>query len=133
VAEGAYQAGIHCYNSYNTACHAVGVLAYSVRQTSDGGCVLAGATNLKTSYGAPMVPWLAKTDTSGNLLWQHVYYQAYPSTGATLSQYFASSDLTLSGCHLALGFTTNPDDSIGELFSPSTTQSTSSSSTPGQC
>jgi hypothetical protein len=171
----AYHAGVHCFNSYNTACHAIGPIAYSLRQTSDGGYALAGATNLKTSYGAPMVPWLAKTDASGNLLWQHVYYQ-----GGTLSQYFASSDLTSSGGHLALGFTSNPTDFIGELFavktdsaglvgscsqvqpatplttidpglttiapalpvqttsavqdnSPSTTQPTSVSSTPGQC
>jgi hypothetical protein len=58
-----------------------------------------------------MVPWLAKTDASGNLLWQHVYYQ-----GGTLSQYFVSSDLTSSGGHLALGFTSNPTDFSGELF-----------------
>jgi hypothetical protein len=111
----AYHGGVHCFNSYNTACHAIGPLAYSVRQTSDGGYALAGATNLKTSYGAPMVPWLAKTDANGNLLWQHAYYQ-----GGTLSQYFASSDVTSSGDHLALGFTSNPTDFIGELFAVKT-------------
>jgi hypothetical protein len=55
----------------------------------------------------PQVPWLAKVDAGGNLLWQHFYYQTCP-TGSTLSQYFASSDLTSAGGYLGLGFTENP-------------------------
>ena len=64
----------------------------------------------------PLVPSLTKTDASGNLLWQHFYYETYPSTGRTLSQYFASSALTSDGGHLAVGFTENPSDFAGELF-----------------
>ena len=117
----AYHAGVHCFsNGFNTTCHAIGALAYSVRQASDGGYVMAGATNLKFTDSSPMVPWLAKTDPSGNLLWQHAYYQVYPTTGRTISQYFASSDLTSSGESLALGFTENATDFTGELLAVKT-------------
>jgi hypothetical protein len=176
-----YSGGVHCFsNGFNTTCHAIGALAYSVHQTSDGGYSMAGLTNLKEPDSSPQVPWLAKTDASGNLLWQHAYYNTYPTTGRPVSQYFASSDLTTSGGYLALGFTENPTDLAGELLavktdsaglvgacsqvrpatplntldpglatialglpvqapiaaqdnSPSTTQPTSVSSTPGQC
>jgi hypothetical protein len=117
----AYSGGVHCFfNGFNTTCHAIGALAYSVRQTSDGGYLMAGLTNLKEPDGVPQVPWLAKTDASGNLLWQHAYYQTYPATGRTLSQYFASSDLTSSGGYLALGFTESPTDFVGELLAVKT-------------
>ncbi len=57
-----------------------------------------------------------KPYSAGNLLWQHFYYETYPSTGRTLSQYFASSAVTSDGGHLAVGFTENPSDFAGELF-----------------
>jgi hypothetical protein len=66
-----------------------------------------------------MVPWLAKTDAAGNLLWQHAYYRLYP-TGRPITQYFADSDLASSGGHIALGFTEDPTDFIGELFAVKT-------------
>lgn len=56
-----------------------------------------------------MVPSLAKTDASGNLVWQYFYYDYS-------SQYFASSDVASNG-YLALGFTQNRTDFKGELFS----------------
>jgi hypothetical protein len=115
----AYHAGVHCFTGYNTQCSAIGPIAYSVRQAADGGFVMGGATNLKVSYGAPMVPWLAKADAAGNLPWQHTHYRSYPS-GAPSSQYFASSDLASNGGHLALGFSVDPTDSIGELFAVKT-------------
>ena len=61
---------------------------------------------------------LAKVDSNGNLLWQHLYYLTHPTTGRPLSQYFASSTLARDGGFLALGFTgvTNPFDLVGELF-----------------
>jgi len=31
-----------------------------------------------------LVPWLAKTDASGNLLWQHFYYQSSAEYGTPL-------------------------------------------------
>jgi len=91
-------------------------IAYSVQQRSDGGYSVAGAGHLKFPSGAPLVPWLAKTDPSGNLVWQYSYYQSYPTTGSPISQYFASSTLTSDGGYLSLGFTENPVDGKGELF-----------------
>lgn len=96
-------------------CHPIGGLAYSVHQTSDGGYSLAGAGDLTGGDSVAQVPWLAKVDASGNLLWQHFYYQ--PST----TQYFSSSDL--SGGFLALGFTVNPIEYLGELFAVKTDSS----------
>jgi hypothetical protein len=88
---------------------AIGGIAYSVHQTSDGGYVLAGAGDAVSGGGLSMAPWLAKTDAGGNLVWQHFYY------GSGSSQYFASSDLATDGI-LALGFTVDPTDYKGELF-----------------
>jgi hypothetical protein len=117
----AYSGGVYCFfNGYNTTCSAIGGVAYSVHQSSDGGYVLAGDGNLKLTDNVPQVPWLAKTDASGNLLWQHFYYQVHPTTGRPLSQYFPSSDLTSSGGYLALGFTSNPTDLREELFAVKT-------------
>lgn len=116
----AYSSGVACSSFIGTTCSAIGPIAYSVQQTSDGGYALGGAGILKQASSLPLVPWLARTDANGNLLWQHFYYQEYPSTGAPASQYFASSDLTSSGGHLAVGFTTNPSDSVGELLAVKT-------------
>jgi hypothetical protein len=117
----AYSGGLYCFfNGYNETCTTLSGVAYSARQTSDGGYVLAGDGKLKLNDSTPLVPWLAKVDASGNLLWQHFYYQAHPRTGRPLSQYFASSDLTSSGGYVALGFTQNPTDLAGELFAVNT-------------
>jgi len=46
-------------------------IAYSLIQTSDGGYALAGET---TSFGADIPNfWLVKTDSSGNMEWNHAY------------------------------------------------------------
>jgi hypothetical protein len=112
---------VYCfYNGYWYQCYAIGGLAYSVHQTPDGGYVLSGAGDLKLIDSVPQVPWLAKVDATGNLLWQHFYYRSHPTTGRPLSQYFASSDLTSSGGYLALGITTNPTDFESELFAVKT-------------
>jgi hypothetical protein len=84
---------------------------YSVHQTADGGYVLAGDGDLES-----IVPWLAKVDSSGNLLWQHFYYQVNQSTGRPLSEYFASSTLTPDGGTLSLGWTENYSTLKGELY-----------------
>jgi hypothetical protein len=115
----AYSGGVHCFfNGFNTTCAAIGADIYSVHQTADGGYSLAGSANLKEPDGAPLEPWLAKVDASGNLLWQHLYYLTHPTTGRPLSQYFASATPTRDGGILALGFTgsTNPRDLVGELL-----------------
>jgi hypothetical protein len=113
----AYSGGIHCFfNGYWTQCYAVGGLAYSLHQTPDGGFALGGAGHVKFNDSLPMVPWLAKTDASGNLVWQHDYYDTNPASGRTLSQYLASSSPTSDGGYVALGFTENAVDLKGELF-----------------
>src|SRR5215471_2662118 len=99
----AYSGGVDCYpNGYNTTCIGGGV--YSLHQTSDGGYLLAGDAS-PGQYGG-LVPWLAKVDGSGALVWQQADYQVYTPTGAPLSEYFASSALTAIG-PVALGSTEN--------------------------
>jgi hypothetical protein len=112
----AYSAGLHCSMSIGTRCDGIGGLAHSVHEVADGGYVFAGAGHLKLGYGAQLVPSLTKTDANGNFLWQRFYYETYPSTGAPISQYFASSSVTSNGGLLAVGFTQNPVDFKGELF-----------------
>jgi hypothetical protein len=113
----AYSGGIHCFfNGYWTQCYAIGGLAYSVHQTSDGGFALGGAGHVRFADSLPMVPWLAKTDASGNLVWQYGYYETNPASGRTLSQYFASSSPARDGGYLAVGFTENAVDLKGELL-----------------
>jgi len=113
----AYSAGVHCFFGFiGRQCVAIGGLGYSVQQTSDGGYAFAGAGHLKFTDSVPLVPSLTKTDASGNLVWQRFYYEVNPSTGRTLSQYFASSALAGDGGHLAVGFTENASDLAGELF-----------------
>jgi len=112
----AYSGGVYCYfDGYSTRCTAIGGLAYSVHQVSDSGYVVAGAGHVKLLDSVPMVPWLAKTDASGNLVWQHFYYET-SSAGRTISQYFASSTVTSDGGYLSIGFTENPFDFAGELL-----------------
>jgi len=101
----AYSGGVVCHYF---GCSAIGGLAYSVNQTADGGYSVAGAGDEVGGHGKSMVPWLAKTDASGNLMWQYFY--------GSLSQYFASSTLMSDGGYLALGFAENPVDLKGELL-----------------
>ena len=117
----AYNGGIYCYfNGYNTTCVIITALPYSVHQTADGGYVLAGLGQLELLDSVPQVPWMAKVDSEGNLLWQYFYYDVY-STGRPISQYFASSTPTNDGGFMALGFTEKNDPtSIGQLYAVKT-------------
>jgi hypothetical protein len=117
----AYNGGIYCYfNGYNTTCTIITALPYSVHQTADGGYVLAGLGQLELLDSVPQVPWLAKVDSEGNLLWQYFYYDL-STAGRTISQYFASSTPTNDGGFMALGFTEKNDPtSIGELYAVKT-------------
>ena len=117
----AYNGGIYCYfNGYNTTCVLITALPYSVHPTADGGYVLAGLGQLELLDSVPQVPWLAKIDSVGNLLWQYFYYDVY-STGRPISQYFASSTPTNDGGFMALGFTEKNDITfIGELYAVKT-------------
>jgi len=119
-----YNGGIYCYfNGYNQTCTIITALAYSVHQTADGGYVLAGLGQLELLDSVPQVPWLAKFDSGGNLLWQYFYYDV-SSTGRPISQYFASSTPTNDGGFMALGFTEKNDPTtIGELYAVKTDSS----------
>jgi hypothetical protein len=99
--------------SYGYGCIGGGV--YSLHQTADSGYLLAGDSNVELGAEAPLVPWLAKIDGSGAVVWQANVYQSLPSTGAPLSQYFASSALTATG-PLAIGSTENYANGRTELL-----------------
>jgi len=118
----AYNGGIYCYfNGYDTTCVLITALPYSVHQTADGGYVLAGLGQLELLDSVPQVPWLAKVDSGGNLLWQYFYYDTYPTTVRPISQYFASSTPTNDGGFMALGFTEKNDPTgTGQLYAVKT-------------
>src|SRR5205823_3320015 len=110
----AYSGGVHCYsNGYNTTCYNVGGAVYSLHQSADGGYVFAGDSNRLEFNG--LVPWLAKVDGSGALLWQEDDYQVNASTGLPFSEYFGSSALTPVG-PLAIGYTENYSNGRSELL-----------------
>jgi hypothetical protein len=83
----------------------LGVVIYSVHQTSDGGFFLAGDGEDKLQEGGRLVPWIGKVDASGNLLWEQFYYQIYAPTGRALSEYFAGADVAEDGGFIAAGYT----------------------------
>ena len=116
-----YNGGVFCYfNGYNETCTIITALPYSMRETADGGYVFAGLGILELLDSVPQVPWLAKLDSGGNLLWQYFYYDLY-STGRPISQYFASSTAANDGGFMAVGFTERNDSSlIGELYAVKT-------------
>jgi hypothetical protein len=121
---GANSGGVYCYdNGYSETCTDIGAVIYSVHQTSDGGYVLAGDGDLELQDSVPLVPWLAEVDASGNLLWQHFYYQVNQATGRPLSEYFASSSPTSNGATVALGWTENYSTLKGELYGVKTDSS----------
>jgi hypothetical protein len=112
----AYTGGFSCFdNGYSETCTSVGGMVYSLHQTGDGGFVLAGDANLELRDEEPIVPWLAKVDGGGGLVWQQQDYQVNPSTGRPLSEYFASSTLTPEG-PLAVGWTEDYANGLGELL-----------------
>src|SRR5262249_25316489 len=79
-------------------------------QTSDGGYILAGDAD-----SPQLVPWLAKVDGNGELVWQDANYQVNPEYGTPLSEYFATSALTPIG-PLAIGSTENNSGGLTELL-----------------
>jgi hypothetical protein len=116
--QNAYSGGVNCYfNGYSETCTDIGAVIYAAHPTSDGGYVLAGDGD---PLSGGIVPWLAKVDSSGNLLWQHFYYQTYQPTGRPLSEYFASSSVTPDGGTLSLGWTENYAAQKGELYAVKT-------------
>ena len=113
----AYSGGVYCFfNGFSETCTDVGGFAYSLHQTSDGGYLLAGDSNLEMSDGAPIEAWQAKVDAGGTLVWQHLYYQTYASTGRPLGEFFSASALAPGGGSVAVGPTLNYPAQKDELF-----------------
>jgi hypothetical protein len=103
----AYSGGVSCgYQS----CSTLSGIVYSLHQGADGGYLLAGAAD-----DPQLVPWLAKVDGSGTLVWQESDYQVNTSTGRPLSEYFASSAVTPVGL-FAMGSTENYSNGLNELL-----------------
>jgi hypothetical protein len=117
----ALSGGLYCFfNGFSETCVNLAATVISARQTADGGYVLSGDENLVMSDGAPIEPWIAKVDASGNLLWQHLYYQTNPATGRPLSEYFASTAVASDGGFFSVGFTENLNNGLGEMLGVST-------------
>jgi len=80
-------------------------VAWEIRQTPDGGYVVAGNSGYQTEYGA----WIAKLDPAGDVEWQKVF-------GGT-SQYdlsvFESVQPTADGGYVATGWSTARFDAQG--------------------
>ena len=113
----AYSSGVYCFfNGFNETCTAVGGFAYSVHQVTGGGYVLAGDSNLELSDGAPIEPWLAAVDNTGNLVWQHLYYEVNKATNRPLGENFASSAVPKGGGIEAAGFTENANSTRAEIL-----------------
>ena len=106
--------GVNCYfNGYSESCYNVGGGVYFLHQLTDGGYVLAGDSNTLQFNG--LVPWLAKVDGRGALVWQENDYQVNASTGLPLSEYFGPSALTPAG-PVAIGSTENYSNGKLELL-----------------
>jgi len=116
----AYNGGVYCFdNGYSETCTSIGGVAYTLRQTADGGFLLAGASPIELLDEVPEVPWLAKADGNGSLVWQESDYEANPTTQRPLSQYFSSAAITPAG-YLAAGATETASTGLGELFAVQT-------------
>src|SRR5262249_20282014 len=69
-----------------------------------------------------IVPWLAQTDASGNLLWQHFYYQT-STAGRPLSEDFQATAAAPGGGFLAIGPTLNYSTQKNQLYAVHTDSS----------
>jgi hypothetical protein len=120
----AYSGGVYCFsNGFSETCANIGATGQCLHQTTDGGYVLAGDSHLELAGEAPIEPWLAKVDTSGNLVWQHLYYQTYAPTGAPLGEDFQGSAPAPDGGFLATGPTLNYNTQKDELYAVKTDSS----------
>lgn len=109
----AYSGGVYCLDT--ETCTTINGVVNSLHQTADGGFILAGDADLIQAGEPSPVPWLAKVDGSGAVLWQEQDYEALASSGGALSEDFASSALNSVG-PLAVGRTENYSNGLGELL-----------------
>jgi hypothetical protein len=79
--------------------------ASSVRQTSDGGYVLAGTIALIVDGAPEQASWLAKTTSTGAVSWQHDYYKINAATGLPYPSSFYDVAQTSDGGFVAAGYT----------------------------
>lgn len=63
--------------------------AYSVKQTRNGGYIMAGKFNLSSAYPPLQEAYLIRTDSRGNVLWRKGYF---PSQNATANSICETSD-----------------------------------------
>jgi hypothetical protein len=116
----AYNGGVYCFdNGYSETCTSIGGVAYGLRQTADGGFLLAGESPIELLDEVPAVPWLAKADGNGSLVWQESDYEVNPATQRPLSQYFSAAAITPAG-YLAAGATETPSTGLGQLLAVQT-------------
>jgi hypothetical protein len=103
-----YDAGRTCYYDFNGnyTCSDFGTSSYGVRQTADGGYVLAGAVQIiDPSDGLLVQPaWLLKADASGNVQWEHDYYAVWAPTGHVLGSDFYGVVQAGDGSFIAVGY-----------------------------
>ena len=80
-------------------------VAWDIRQTTDGGYVVAGGSGAQTAYGA----WVAKLDPAGNVEWQ----QVFGGTSHLDLANFESVRQTADGGYVAAGWNTAGYDESG--------------------
>jgi hypothetical protein len=81
---------------------------FSVRETSDGGFIIAGG-NGSGSGGSTIDGWLLKTDAGGNYQWDLVL-------GGSGYDRFNSARQTLDGGYIAAGYSYSSDPNNGDLW-----------------
>jgi hypothetical protein len=122
----AYSGGLHCFeNGFVGGVHCTNFngSVESIERTADGGYVLAGDAHQVVDQEPVLVPWLAKIDAGGSLVWEHDYYRVNKSTGRNVSEYFSSSSLASDGGVFALGFTSDETGTKAELYAVRTNSS----------
>jgi hypothetical protein len=88
------------YNNYDSGSE--------VRQTSDGGYIIAGVIN--SNGGGRSDIWVIKTDNDGNMIWN----KTFNGNGHPISHdYGTALDLTSDGCYIVLGGTFTSDETNG--------------------